>query len=196
MEKEYEIIDNLLNEHDFQAIRSLMLPTHGQDNQFQWHWGDRKTSTTDGREDEDSNFQFVHFLYSGFPALSKSSYFSVILPILAELKGVIGLVRIKVNLETNKGAQLKSSFHWDYHTPSESEHEKEMPYPNVHVAIYYVNTNNGYTELEGGTKVKSVANRLLLFPNTMKHRGVSQTDEKRRCVINFNYLKNGLTSGG
>ena len=56
-------------------------------------------------------------------------------------------------------------------------------------SIYYIGTNNGYTELENGQKIESVANRLVSFPANTSHRGVTQTDEQRRIVINFNYLK-------
>ena len=51
-----------------------------------------------------------------------------------------------------------------------------------------MNTNNGYTEFEDGTKVESVANRFVSFPEKMKHRGTSCTDKKTRIVININYL--------
>ena len=56
-------------------------------------------------------------------------------------------------------------------------------------SIFYVNTNNGYTEFEDGTKIESVANRMVTFPTNLKHRGTSCTDEKIRVVINFNYFK-------
>jgi len=56
-------------------------------------------------------------------------------------------------------------------------------------AILYMNTNNGYTKFEDGTKVESVANRMITFPANMKHSGTSCTDEKTRVVINFNYFK-------
>jgi hypothetical protein len=56
-------------------------------------------------------------------------------------------------------------------------------------AILYINTNNGYTEFEDGTIVESVANRLVAFPANIRHRGVSQTDEETRILINFNYLR-------
>ena len=52
-----------------------------------------------------------------------------------------------------------------------------------------MNTNDGYTEFEDGTKVESVANRLVTFPANLKHTGTSCTDEKTRIVINFNYFK-------
>ena len=53
-----------------------------------------------------------------------------------------------------------------------------------------MNTNNGYTEFEGGQKVESVANRLVTFPSKIEHCGVSQTDEQTRILINFGYLRN------
>ena len=56
-------------------------------------------------------------------------------------------------------------------------------------SIFYVNTNNGYTKFEDGTKVESVANRMVTFPSNMKHTGTSCTDERIRVVINFNYFK-------
>lgn len=197
MKKEYEIIDDFLDPQDYQDINSTLLPTIGQPASFPWYWVDGKTVTREGGESGDySNFQFVHILQQTIPEVSKSAHFPIVLPILHKMNDVLALVRIKINLETNKGVQLESGFHWDYHSIFESEQKKEMPYPTMHVAIFYVNTNNGYTELENGAKIESVANRLLIFPNTMQHRGVSQNDEKRRCVINFNYVKNGLTSGG
>ena len=55
-------------------------------------------------------------------------------------------------------------------------------------SIFYMNTNNGYTKFEDGTKIESVANRLVSFPSNMKHKGSSCTDEKIRVVINFNYF--------
>ena len=55
-------------------------------------------------------------------------------------------------------------------------------------AIFYVNSNNGYTEFENGAIVESEENRMVVFPAEMKHRGTSCTDKKIRVVINFNYL--------
>ena len=55
------------------------------------------------------------------------------------------------------------------------------------VSIFYVNTNDGFTVFEDGTKVESVANRMLTFPTNMKHSGTACTDQKYRIIINFNY---------
>ena len=53
-------------------------------------------------------------------------------------------------------------------------------------SIFYVNTNNGWTEFETGDKIDCVANRLVSFPSHIQHSGVSCTDVKRRVVININ----------
>ena len=51
-----------------------------------------------------------------------------------------------------------------------------------------MNTNNGYTRFEDGTKVESVANRMVTFPNQMMHTGTTTTDSEYRLVINLNYV--------
>ena len=38
-----------------------------------------------------------------------------------------------------------------------------------------------------GGKVKSVANRMVIFNSSLEHTGFSCTDEKIRIVINFNW---------
>ena len=54
-------------------------------------------------------------------------------------------------------------------------------------AIYYLNTNNGFTKFENGDKVNSVANRMVIFDSNLKHTGTSCTDAHARMLINFNY---------
>ena len=51
-----------------------------------------------------------------------------------------------------------------------------------------MNTNDGYTKFEDGTKVESVANRMVTFPNSMKHTGTTTSNSEYRLVINFNYV--------
>jgi hypothetical protein len=54
--------------------------------------------------------------------------------------------------------------------------------------ILYLNTNNGYTLFEDGTKVESVANRFVMFDGDMQHCGVSQTDVNERICLNINWI--------
>ena len=51
-----------------------------------------------------------------------------------------------------------------------------------------MNTCDGYTEFEDGSKVECRANRFITFPSSLSHRGVSQLDARFKCVINFNYF--------
>ena len=53
--------------------------------------------------------------------------------------------------------------------------------------LYYVNTNNGYTQL-GDIKVESVKNRFVVFDGAMDHYSTNCTDEQVRVTINFNFL--------
>ena len=62
-----------------------------------------------------------------------------------------------------------------------------MPW-NHKTAIFYINSNNGFTVLENDTKIESIENRLLLFNGSKKHHSTSCTNSGARININFNYL--------
>ena len=82
--------------------------------------------------------------------------------------------RVKINLLPYCGTATESGFHVDM---------EEIE--GLKTSIYYVNSSNGYTELEDGTKVDCVANRLVTFDGRMKHNAVRQTDTKQRIVVNI-----------
>ena len=75
-------------------------------------------------------------------------------------------------------------FHVDIDMTKASEETMKL----FKTSIFYVNTNNGYTEFEDGTIVRSIENRFVEFSGDTLHRGVSSTDVKKRIVINFNYF--------
>ena len=50
-------------------------------------------------------------------------------------------------------------------------------------------TNNGYTKFKNGTKIKSVENRMTIFPSHLEHQGYTCSNQLKRVVINFNYDK-------
>jgi hypothetical protein len=56
-------------------------------------------------------------------------------------------------------------------------------------AIFYLNTNDGYTIFEkDGEKIDSLENRMLIFDSSERHSGTNCTDQKYRAVINFNFI--------
>ena len=84
------------------------------------------------------------------------------------------LKSIKVNLTTRTSTHEGLGLHNDF--------------SDMKTAIYYINSNNGYTTFEDGTKVDSVANRVVIFDSNLKHEGWSHTcEENSRLVANINF---------
>tara|TARA_B100000925_G_C21804215_1_gene385956 strand:- start:10 stop:492 length:483 start_codon:yes stop_codon:yes gene_type:complete len=157
----YELIDNFLEPKDLKTIQDLFLG-----NKIAWNCLDGAVSPNDG------NYQFVHVLYTQYSPCSP--FFDALGPIWQKLQPC-SIVRSKANLNMKTIEHVESEYHTDV--------------DNCITAIYYVNTNNGYTEFESnGMKVNSVENRLIIFDSNEKHRAVTTTDTSRRVVINFNYF--------
>ena len=157
-----EIIDNFLSEYHFNLLYSHFM---GQD--MAWFYQDGIV------KDGDGGFQFTAAI---FVDGKKFDLFSFIEPCINRL-GCNAVHRIKANLRPRTLIHRKSQYHIDLTGAT----------PNLKTAIYYINTCNGYTKFKKGGKVKSVANRMVIFNHNMEHTGVSCTDKKRRVVINFNY---------
>ena len=164
-----EIKDNFLDHHEFNMIQNNLMGVS-----FHCYYN----SAIDLPEDKDK-FQFVHVFYENcIPGPSAE----VINPIITKMAPIL-LWRIKANLLTKTPNIVENDFDVDVFDGELKVREQ------LTTSIFYVNTNNGYTKFEDGSKIESVANRLLSFPSNMKHTGTSCTDEKIRIVINFNYLK-------
>ena len=160
------IIDNFLSKEEFNPLTDLVL------NNFQWKY----INYVDYADDEDK-FQFIHRIYEDKKLFSP--FHEIFNPIWNKIRPK-EIYRVKANLLIRTPEIVPNRFHIDIR-----ENWREIPYTT---SIFYVNTNNGYTEFEDGTKIESVANRFISFPVETKHRGTSCTDENIRVVINFNYL--------
>ena len=155
--------DNLLDISDHDKIQSVLLS-----NEFPWYY---RPSQVIGKND--GSF-FAHQFYWG---TNVSHTIELIEPIIQHLN-INAIVSIRANMLINKHVAKVSDWHQDFGHLDSNE---------IKTAIYYVNTNNGYTELQGYGKIESIANRIIIFPNKTDHRAVAQTDEEARIVINFNY---------
>ena len=181
MEKISTITDNFLAEEEFVQLRDVITRLD-----FYWQFS---PVVTFANEEASSPGLFFHTVYDN-NAPNSSFYNSHFLSILEQLNPESGIIRedvvilsrIKINLNYRLPEPYKYMFHLDITLEN-------------HVAaqwttsILYMNTNNGYTELEDGTKIESVENRLVSFASNIEHRGITQTDEQTRILINFNYLK-------
>ena len=78
--------------------------------------------------------------------------------------------------------------------PDHNLHGFHIDLDHTHkVALWYVNTNNGYTILKDPTsqedvRIESVKNRMLFFDGNIFHSSVTHTDTNLRHVVNMNYL--------
>ena len=167
------IEDNFLELDDFYRLQSAMI----RNPHFPWGYVDY----VDYKDKVDilDTFQFEHWFY-GLPIGPMSSEFSLIEPCL-EIFNDFAMWRVKANLLTKTPKIVPN----DYHVDTDLKPHKLKQWTN---SILYVNTNDGYTEFEDGTKVESIENRMITFPADMKHRGTSCTDKKIRVVINFLYF--------
>ena len=174
-----QVIDNFLSPDSHKKISNFLL-TSGV---CEWKYNDRKVSNV--KINTLNDYQFTHNFFT-FHSLTGarhvvSKQIDVLIPLVNKIR-FISLHRIKANLEPIKPSRYVSKFHYDL--------EKDgRPCDFMTTGIYYINTNDGYTEFETGEKVESVANRYVKFPSNIKHRGVSQLDTKVRCVLNLNYFE-------
>lgn len=141
------------------------LQSHFKSSHFPWYFKPGIDYKDDGK------FQFTHNIYDDYAP--QSSVYDSMNEILSFLKAN-ALIRIKANLQVRTKEIVENSYHVDY--------------KDCKTAIYYINTNNGYTLFETGQKIESVANRLVIFDSNLKHTGSSCTDQDTRIVLNFNYF--------
>ena len=166
-----KIEDNFLEQKEFDNLQIVIMGEI-----FTWNYITR----IDSGDDVDK-FQFTHMFY--FNNAPTSPFLEILTPIIKKIDPIT-LGKIKANLLTRTPNIIENTFHVDGDATYDEEKLKQLT-----TSIFYVNTNNGYTKFEDGTKVESVANKMVTFPTNMKHTGTSCTDEQTRVVINFNYFK-------
>ena len=155
----YKIIDNFLNEKEYSIIKNTII-----NNNFPWYYVDVITTG-------DDESAFFHLLVK--KGKSNSDYTRGIMSIFEEKLNIEKTFRSKVNLYTRTDNLKIHKYHYDN--------------INSKIAIFYLNENNGYTELKDITKIESKKNRLLIFDGDIEHRSTNCTDKKTRINININY---------
>jgi hypothetical protein len=168
MKSKYEVIDNFLDKEYFDSLVTLVtdLP-----------WFFRQTITYPKEHErwaiKDKVFYMTHMFYQN-NAPTSTHYEKLIL--LLEKLGVNCLLRIKANLYPNTETLHEHPMHID----TDYSHSG---------AILSLNTCDGYTKLKDGTKIGSVANRILLFDPSEEHCSTTTTNDFARFNINMNYIQ-------
>ena len=161
-----KIIDNFLPEYQFNQLQSFVF---GGD--WQWFYNDYICVG-------DNRFQFTTGIFKAGCELPPYPFIEPCIPLLK----VKRLYRIKANLNPRTLFHRSGGYHTD-----------RCPCP--YTGILYINTNNGWTHIKrnakvpssSSVKVKSVANRMVIFDSRLEHAGYTCTDEKVRVFVNFNW---------
>ena len=180
--KNISVYDNYLDPRDFKKIQSVMM----DDPDFPWNWCEhtvRNQFQNDGTLLE-NNYQYVHIFMNKITLFENrlSKYITILQPLI-ELIGAVAWIRIKANANPRTEKIVISGFHQDVT-------ERRLLECEPTTAIFYLNTNDGYTIFEeDGTKVNSVANRICFFPHWMYHSCTTCTNANRRIALNLNFVR-------
>ena len=153
--------DNFLDIKQFNKIKEVFFSED-----IPWSFGKVVPDLESSVSDID-NFQFSYTI------LPESPFYECLIPLFDKMNMEVHF-RVKINLNPKAYKIFEHGYHIDIPTPSKT-------------AIFYLNTNNGYTAFETGEKVESVANRLVVFDSHIKHTGTTCTNQKARLVLNINY---------
>ena len=167
-----KVIDNFLPSYQFNQIYSIMM---GSD--FPWYYN----PTILGEHADDyieDRWQLCH-TFNHHKKGELSTFNTLMDPVVSRLEiKPDNLLRIKANLSPKTIFHRRGGYHRDV---------RSSTHRNIKIAILYVNSNNGWTHIKGYGKVKSVANRMVIFDCNLSHSGYTCTDEKTRVLINFNW---------
>lgn len=169
-----DVENNFLNKNFLNNLQQIIYSS-----EINWFWYPSMVSDKNGNKTkQDDQGYWYHNFYSDKEI--KSTYFNdLILPFLKKLKVKL-LYNVRLNCMFNPTGSKRVISDWHI----------DVGNKNSRTSIYYVNNNNGYTEIQADSIVsqKSVENTLISFPSLYKHRAIGQTDIARRMVINFNYI--------
>ena len=172
---EHKIIDNFLPLDVFDKLKTFLLPVDHKKGveQMPWYYVPDPLSNIINHTKVDWRlFYLYHIIYEH---TITSPFYERVVPYYWEQLNIKSLIRIKINMYPN--------------TETLKEHGMHMDYSFLHKAgIFSINTCNGYTKLEDGTKIDSVANRMLLFDASTPHCSTTTSDTTARFNINFNYF--------
>ena len=160
----YEVIDNFLDKEYFDSLVTFFF-----DDQMPWRM---ITDFVEKNEIQNKLFLMWHEIYSSW--MPRSPAFDKIFPLLKKLEAN-HLLRIKANLYPSSEILQEHIMHVDF------------DYSHC-TALFSLNTCDGYTKLKDGTKINSVANRVLLFDASEEHCSTTTTNDLARFNININYL--------
>ena len=160
-----KVVDNFLPKEDHERVVDLL------QNVFPWFYNDLVVSPLDLKDPD--KYQMVSPIWAEGKFHNEVCLTPEIADIFAPRLKVQSWVRIKANFSPKNTRIIEQDLHGDGSFGD-------------YTAVYYINGCNGYTYFKDGYKVKSVANRIVIFPRDTMHSGTTSSDSYRQ-VINFNW---------
>ena len=158
----YKVIDNFLDEKYFNSLVSLL-------EDIPWFFQPEVVAGIP----ENKIFLLYHLFYA--QNAPTGTNYEILFPLLQKL-GVNCLMRIKANLYPNTEKLHEHPMHRDFEFSNTS-------------ALLSLNTCDGYTKLKDGTKIDSIANRMVIFDSGEEHCSTTTTNVSARYNININYIQ-------
>lgn len=168
-----QIFDKWLPENYFNELKYTFLSQ-----EFNWNFNEVSVYPSDKELNDPQEYQFSHVLYAN--SKPRSETYDLCSKLFFNLGANI-LLKAKVNLNPSTKDIREKSFHTDIPILN----TKNIPYKT---GILYINTNNGYTKFKSGEIIPSIENRFIIFDGDVPHCGSTCTDQKRRIVLNINWI--------
>ena len=186
MHKNSIVINNFLEEKYFNKLYNLMCR---QGEIFPWYYQHAVSYNDDGGQflpiPNIWSYFHCHTFYEleadGSPGKKFSEHYDLLLPLLEKIKAIEGgggirsVLRMRANFYSNTGIIYEHLMHTDF------------PFSHT-AAVLSLNTCDGYTKIADGTKLDSIANRVVFFDAGEEHCATSTTSMKNRFNIIVNYL--------
>ena len=163
-------IKNVLSDEHFKQLTDIIMS-----DKFPWFYQNHVVHSHQSNTEEKYQIQFVHKFHEGSNIVTGPELWNMLFPIFAVLQPHTFL-RVKANNIPGQNEIITHGMHCDVRVPLS------------YTAIFYCNTNNGYTEFKDGDKVFSEANSMVIFPSYMEHTGSTCTDTRCRVNININFV--------
>ena len=169
-----KIIDNFLTDNDFNLLVSN---TVGRNDGHQVQFRVVSNVENFGAIEENWSWYMINMLYLKDTPQNEicGKIYEMFVPKFKELANFKTMIRIKINAYP--------------YTNVVKEHKEHIDFNYEHIgAVFSLNTCDGYTKFSDGTKVESVANRIVFFDASKKHQSTTTSNAKLRYNINFNFL--------
>ena len=157
------IKDNFMTKYEFERIQQFIMS-----DAMTWHISPGITKRGDSEQ-----ILMTHLFYANDQP-EDAEGLNLLLPLM-QLVDIKSLIRIKANAYPKNDTLQVHPPHTDSDYPCKT-------------ALFYINSNDGYTQFSDGTKVESVANRWVEFDSTKPHCSTNCTNTKFRYNLNFNYF--------